>query len=79
VELLKKLPQSAALGNNMCHNLVLCLGTGVGDCSLSHGRLRDEVVAEVDAVARSGTLRVGAACPIRIRVCSEGLGRTILT
>jgi hypothetical protein len=67
VKLLKKLPQPAALGDDMSHSSVLRLRTG--------GRPRDEIVAEVDAEARGGASRVGAASPIRIRVCSEGLDR----
>jgi hypothetical protein len=59
----------------MCHNPVLCLDAGVGDCSLSLGCSRDEVVIEVDTLAGSGASRVGAASPVRIRVCGDRLDR----
>jgi len=75
VKLLKKLPQPAALGDDMSHSSVLRLHTGAGDGGLSLGRPRDEIVAEVDAEAGGGASRVGAANPICIRVCSEGLDR----
>jgi hypothetical protein len=52
VKFLEKLPQPAAFGHNMCHGPVLSLSAGAGDCGLSLGCPRDEVVAEVERSSR---------------------------
>lgn len=73
MEFLKKLPQPAALSNSVGHCPVLSLRAGPGDGSLSLGGPRDEVIAEVDAVARSGATGVRTPSPVRIRVSGERL------
>jgi hypothetical protein len=73
VEFLKKLSQPAALSNSVGHGPVLSLHAGPGDGSLSLGGPRDEVVAEVDAVAQSGATRVRTPSPVRIQVSGERL------
>jgi hypothetical protein len=60
MELLEKLAQPAALGDGVGDNMVICFRTGVRDGGLALGRLRHQVVTEVDAIAQHGAAGVGA-------------------
>jgi hypothetical protein len=51
LKVLKELPQPTALSNSMGHSSVFSLRAGPRNRGLSLGGPRDEVVAEVDAVA----------------------------
>jgi len=73
MELLKELPQPTALGHNVSHSTVFCLSTRAGDRGLAFGGPGDQVVAEIDAEARSGPPGVRATSPVSIRVCGQRL------
>jgi hypothetical protein len=63
MELLEKLAQPVALSDGMGDDTVLCFNSGARDSGLTLGRLRHQVVAEVDSVARHGAVGVGAPFP----------------
>jgi hypothetical protein len=66
MKFLEKLPQPTTLGNHMSNDVILCFCAGTGDCGLTLGGPRNQIVAEEDTVAGGGTPTVRAACPIRI-------------
>ena len=51
MELLEKLVQPAALSDGVGNSTILSFSTGARDNGFMLGRLRHQVVAEVDAVA----------------------------
>ena len=71
MKLKEKLAKPAALSHDMCHGSILGLGTGARHHDLAFGGPRHQVITEVDTVARGRSSGVGAAGPIRVRVCSE--------
>lgn len=66
--------QPGDLGNRISNSPVLHFGAGARDRGLSLRRPGDERRSEVDAVARRGATRVGAACPIGVRVGDDVRG-----
>ena len=68
------MPQLRDLGNRVSNSPVLRFGAGARDRGLSLRRPGDERRSEVDAVARRGATRVGAACPIGVRVGDDVRG-----
>ena len=76
LKLLKKLTKPAAFGHGVGHSTILGLSTATRHRGLALGRPGHKVIAEVDTVTRSRPASVGAACPVRVRVCSERGGRS---
>lgn len=75
VELLEQLSKPAALGHNVSHSSILCLGAGAGHRSLTFGGPGNQIVAKIDAEAGGGSSRVWAACPVSVRVGSQFVDR----
>jgi hypothetical protein len=75
VELLEKLTKPTALGHGMGNRAVVSLSTGARDGRLALGGPRDQVVAEKNAVAGHRAPGVWTACPVRVKVCGEGVNR----
>jgi hypothetical protein len=71
MQLLKELPQPAALGHHMGHSMVLHLSTRAGHYSLALGRSGHQIVTEKDVEAEGGAACVGVACPVSVRVDGE--------
>ena len=76
MELLELLSKPAALGHNMSHGPIFCLGVGAGHRGLALGGPGNQIVTEIDAEAGGGPSRVWTACPVNVRVGSQRINRS---
>ena len=76
VQILEKLANLTTLSDCMRNSTVLGLRARAGHSRLALGGPGNEVVSEVDAVARGGTAGVGAAGPVGVGVGRDGSPRS---
>lgn len=73
VKLLEKLAEPTGFSDGVGDSPILRFSAGAGDCMLSLGRPRDEVIAKKHTIAGGGATSVRTARPVRIRIGDEAI------